>query len=152
MKQLIILGFIAVVLGVGGSGFAEAPAADAMEFFGYTGYESRQLSLRADFTYAARWTDDVSRGGSASGTWELVGNEIRLTPTKEEGNAMRGGPMRILVLKEGKGYKALFLKQEEAPDSTERKIPLYLQEKKLGNPPATIPVPTSPVPGAGKEA
>lgn len=147
MKPLIAFCSFVVALVASIVCCAETPASDTMEFLGYTGYETRQLTLMSDNTYLARWDSDTGNKGSAFGSWELVGNEIRLTPKSETGRPMMGGPMRVLILKEGNGHKALLLKQEE-DDPKRRKILLFLIEKKRNKLPATTPITPPRVPPA----
>jgi hypothetical protein len=69
------------------------------------------VTLLSNGNYLARWDADIGSNGSASGSWKLVGAEVHLTPKKEED--MMTGYLRVLLLREFKGRKALLRKEDE---------------------------------------
>ena len=74
--------------------------------------------------------------GRASGSWTLVDGEVRLVPKKEEGHPMTGY-LRVLLLREFEGRKAL-IRKEDAANEKNPFFYLYLQK------PNKAPEPTPP--------
>jgi hypothetical protein len=85
------------------------------------------ISLLSDGHYLAQWHTDIGGDGTASGLWVLVGDEIRLTQKKEEGVGPPTGYLRILLLREFDGRKAL-LRKEDVANEKNRFFYLYLQK------------------------
>jgi len=69
------------------------------------------VTLLPNGNYLARWDADMGSNGTASGSWQVAGDEVRLTPKKEEGRPMTGY-LRILFLRELDGRKALLRKED----------------------------------------
>lgn len=83
-----------------------------------SGTEAIMLTLLSNGNYLARWDLDIFPNyGSASGTWLIDGDEVRLSPKREDGHLK--GYLRILYPRQVKGRKALLRKedllQEENP-------------------------------------
>lgn len=69
------------------------------------------VTLLSNGNYLARWDADMGSNGTASGSWQIVGDEIHLTPKKEEGQPMTGY-LRVLLLREMDGRRALIRKED----------------------------------------
>jgi hypothetical protein len=106
----------------------EAPASPAGVYRGLSGIETRTVTLLTNGNYLARWDGDMGTNGSATGSWELVGNEVRLTPKKEEGPMMKGH-FRVLLLRDFKGRRALLRKEDEQQADNDF-FHLFLQTKR----------------------
>ena len=102
--------FAAVWLAVAVRG--EAPASAAGVYRCSSGIETRTITLLTNGNYLARWDADIGTNGFASGTWAVVGSEVRLTPQNEEGPMMKGH-FRLLLLRDFKGRRALLRKEDE---------------------------------------
>ena len=94
------------------------------------------VTLLPNGNYLARWDADIGSNGTASGSWKVVGSEIQLTPKKEEGHPMTGY-LRVLLLREFEGRRALIRKEDIA---NEKNPFFYLYLKKQPN---QAPEPTS---------
>jgi len=111
----------------------EAPSRAVGVYIGSSGIEDRIVTLLANGNYLARWDSDIGSNGSASGTWELVGNEVRLNPKKEEGIVMQGY-FRVLLLRQFHGRQAL-LRQEDKEFSDNPLFHLFLETKESNQTP-----------------
>lgn len=83
------------------------------------------ITLAPNGIYRARWDADIGSNGTASGSWKLAGDEIQLNPVKEEGHLMTGY-LRVLLLREMQGRKAL-LRKEDLVNKDNPFFYLYLQ-------------------------
>jgi hypothetical protein len=73
------------------------------------------ISLLPNGDYMARWDADIGSNGVASGTWTSNGDEVHLSPKKEEGQPMTGY-LRVLVVRNVNGRRALIRKEDAAND------------------------------------
>jgi hypothetical protein len=107
------------------------------------------VTLLTNGNYLARWDADIGSNGTASGSWKRVGAEVHLTPRKEEGYPMTGY-LRVLLLREFKGRKAL-LRKEDVQSEDSPWCYLYRQEKPNNSPEATPGKrpPSAPSPSSG---
>jgi hypothetical protein len=84
------------------------------------------LTLFPNGSYLAQWDVDIFPGyGRASGMWQVEGDEVHLTPKKEEGGL--NGYLRILRVRTMKGKKAL-LRKEDAQYEKNPFFYLYMKE------------------------
>jgi hypothetical protein len=91
------------------------------------GIYSLIVSLLPNGNYLARWDGDIGPNGTASGSWTLVDDEVRLIPKKEEGHPMTGY-LRVLLLREFEGRQAL-LRKEDIANEKNPFFYLYIQKK-----------------------
>ena len=91
------------------------------------------VSLLENGNYLARWDSDIGSNGTASGSWTFQDGEVRLSPKKEEGQAM-SGYLRVLSLRKFEGRQAL-LRKEDFMNEASPLYYLYLQKK--GDPAGT---------------
>ena len=91
------------------------------------GIYSLIVSLLPNGNYLARWDTDIGPNGTASGSWTLVDDEVRLVPKREEGPLMPGH-LRVLLLREFECRKALLRKEDLAYEEN-RFFYLYLKKK-----------------------
>ena len=115
---------------------------------GSSGIESRIVTLLPNGAYYARWDGDIGTNGTASGTWQLVGDEVRLTP-KKEGGPLMPGHFRVLLICTCEGRPAL-LRKEDAAEKDNPFFHLFLEKKAPNQAPE--PTPTAVTPAAGQPA
>jgi hypothetical protein len=119
------------------------------------GIYSLTVSLLSNGNYLARWDADIGSNGKASGSWTLVGGEVRLVPKKEEGHPMTGY-LRVLLLREFEGRKVL-IRKEDAVNDNNPYFYLYLQkpnkspQRNAGSGPATLDGASPPRPALSSE-
>jgi hypothetical protein len=110
---------------------ADAEAADRDSPVGV--YHSRggmyaiTLTLLANGNYLARWDGDIGTNGSATGSWEQAGEEIRLRPKREDGPFMPGY-LRVLLIREMEKTKAL-IRKEDVKNQNNPLFFLYLEKR-----------------------
>ena len=92
MKYLAIIAAFVVMA----TAYGDTPAWAAGVYYGSSGIETRTITLLTNGGYLARWDGDMGSNGFATGTWDLVGDEVRLSPRKEDGPIMRGH-FRVLL-------------------------------------------------------
>jgi hypothetical protein len=129
MKKVLAVLVIALL---STTGRADTPASAAGVYRGSSGIESRTITLLTNGNYLARWNGDMGSNGSATGTWELAGGEVRLTPKREEGLLMPGH-FRVLLLRSFEGRQAL-LRKEDVKNADNEFFHLFLQKKKPNQP------------------
>ena len=107
------------------------------------------LALLPNGAYLARWDLDISpEHGRATGTWRLEGDEVRLTPKKEEGGLK--GHLTVFLVREIEGKRAL-LRKEDAQHADNPFFYFYKKEE-LNNSPEATPgqrPPAAPSPSSG---
>jgi hypothetical protein len=113
---------------------SEVPVSAAGVYRSWSGIETRRITLLTNGNYLARWDGDIGSNGASSGTWELVGTEVRLSPKKEEG--MISGHFRVLLLRDFKGRQALLRKEDEEHAENEF-FHLFLQTQEPNKSPQT---------------
>lgn len=107
MKLLTAILFFVFLTAVSIAADRESPAGAYVQ---NTGIYVIKLTLLANGSYLARWDADIGSNGTASGSWELVGGEVHLSPKKEED--MMKGYLRVLFVREFEGEKALLRKED----------------------------------------
>jgi hypothetical protein len=107
MKALVLLLVVSSVTFA-----AKSPAASPVgSYRSAGGTEIITLALLANGNYLARWDIDIwPEHGRATGTWQLVGDEVRLNPKSEEGGLQ--GHLRVLLVRTVEGKKALLRKED----------------------------------------
>lgn len=101
------------------------------------------LALLPNGSYLARWDLDISPAhGRANGVWQLVRDEVRLTPQKEEGGLK--GHLTVLLVREMEGRTALLRKE----DTEHAKNPFFYFYAKEAPNQAPEPTPGSVTPRA----
>ena|ERR1017187_755056 len=109
MKRLSLFWLLVLLAAVCRGRSSESPAG---AYRSEVSIYSIKVALFPNGTYMARWDSDIGNNGTASGQWEMVGEEIRLNPKKEEGEMMKGY-LRVLLVREYQGRKALLRKEDE---------------------------------------
>ena len=107
MKLLTAILFLVSLATVGIAADHESPAGAYVQ---NAGIYAIKLTLLTNGSYLARWDADIGSNGTASGSWELVGGEVRLSPKKEED--MMKGYLRVLFVREFEGEKTLLRKED----------------------------------------
>ena len=99
------------------------------------------LTLLTNGNYLARWDADIACNGTASGSWKSIGDEIHLSPKKEDGPLMPGY-LRVLLVREMEGRRALLRKEDV--DHQDSPLVYFYLEKKPDQSPAATPAPRPP--------
>jgi hypothetical protein len=132
MKLLFIL-FVGLVATLRAS--PDSPSV-AGAYVQNSGTQAIMLTLLSNGNYLARWDLDIFPNfGSASGTWLIDGDEVRLSPKREEGHLK--GYLHVLYSRQIKGRKALLRKEDL---SQEDDLFFYFYLKKVPTQPPAPPL------------